>query len=378
MNLTRDNLKELTGKHKGPHVSIFMPMHRSGEETQQNPIRLKNLLREAEERLISGGLRAAEAREFLEPVQKVLQGALFHKHPGDGLAIFLSGRLFHTGLLPLPFEELVVVGDRFHIRPLLPLFSEDGRYYVLALSQNRVRLFQGTHYNVNEIDLLNIPKNLADTLREADSWKELRMMHSIISGGEGKLIKHGEEVDNKENIQRYFRRIDKGLHELLREEQAPLVLAAVDYLHPIYREVNTYPHLIEEGVTGSPEHLSTRELHEQAWAVAKPYFFKAQQKAANRYKEFIGSERVSNRVKKIIPAAYQGRVELLFVVADLHQRGTFDPSTEAIHLHAKEESGDEDLLEVATIQTLLNRGAVYVVNFENMPDAGCVAALFHY
>jgi hypothetical protein len=105
---------------------------------------------------------------------------------------------------------------------------------------------------------------------------------------------------------------------------------------------------------------------------------KNQQKAVDRCKEFIGSGRVSNRITKIIPAAYQGRVELLFVVADLHQWGTFDPSTEAIHLHRKEKSGDEDLLEVATIQTLLNRGAVYVVKSEDIPDAGALSAVFRY
>jgi len=182
MNLTRDNLKKLIEKHKGPCVSIFMPIHRSGEETQQDPILFKNLIREAEEQLISGGLRAPEAREFLEPVQKVLQGDLFRQHESDGLAIFLSGELFHPYLLPLSFEESVIVTDRFHIRPLLPLFSEDGRYYVMALSQNSVRLLQGTHYNVNEVDLLDVPKNLAETLREVDSWKELRM-HSSTSGG---------------------------------------------------------------------------------------------------------------------------------------------------------------------------------------------------
>jgi len=379
MNLTRDNLKKLMEIHQGPCVSIFVPMHRSGEETQEDPIRFKNLLRGAEEQLISGGLRAPEAREFLEPAQKLLQGDLFHQHQNDGLAMFLSEKLFHTYLLPLSFEELVIVTERFHIRPLLPLFSEEGRYYVLGLSQNRVRLLQGTHYNVNEVDLVDVPKNLAETLRDDDSWKELRM-HSINPGGQGKpsAITHGEEVDNKENIQRYFRRIDKGLHELLRDQQAPLVLAGVDYLHPIYREVNTYPHLIQEGLSGNPEHLSAKELHEQAWAIVKPCFLKAQQKAVDRYKEFIGSERVSNHIRKIIPAAYHGRVELLFVDPDHHQWGTFDPGTEAIHLHKKEKSDDKDLLEVATIQTLLNRGAVYVIKSENMPDIGWFAAVFRY
>jgi hypothetical protein len=62
--LTRNNLNLLMAVHKGPCVSVFMPMHRSGPETQQDPIRLKNLIREAEERLIARGLRTPEAKEL--------------------------------------------------------------------------------------------------------------------------------------------------------------------------------------------------------------------------------------------------------------------------------------------------------------------------
>jgi len=377
--LTRSNLKLLMEIHQGPCVSIFMPMHRSGPETQQDPIRFKNLLREAEERLITRGLPAPEAKELLDSAQKLLQGDLFHQRQSDGLAMFLSVEMFRCYLLPFVFKALVIVTDRFHIRPLLPLLSGDGRYYILALSQNKVRLLQGTHYSVNEVALADVPKNLAETLTDDDSWKGLQM-HSGISGGKGKLsaITHGGEVDNRENIQRYFRRIDKGLHELVRDERAPLVLAGVDYLHPIYKEVNTYPHLMEDGIGGNPEGLSAKELHTQAWTVVRPYFQKAQQEAVDQYKQFISSGRASNRVRKIIPAAYHGRIELLFTVPDFQQWGTFDPSTDEIHLHKKEKTGDEDLLEFAAIQTLLNGGTVYVVEPEKMPDTGSLAAVFRY
>lgn len=364
--------------HKGPSVSVFMPMHRSGPETQQDPIRLKNLIREAEERLIARGLHAPEAKELLEPAERLLRNGLFRQHQSDGLAMFLSLGVFHYYLLPFVFEELVTVTDHFHIKPLLPLLSGDGRYFILALSQNKIRLLQSTHYSVSELDVADVPENLAETLRDDDSWKDLQM-HSALSG-KGKLsaISHGGEVDSKENIRRYFRRIDRGLHELLRNERAPLVLAGVDYLHPIYKEVNSYPHLMDKGIAGNPERLSAGELHELTWTIVKPYFQKAQQEAVNRYKEFANSGKASNRIRKIIPAAYHGRIELLFVIPDLQQWGTFDPGTDEIHLHKKEKTGDEDLLEFAAIQTLLNGGTVYMVGAEKMPDTDPLAAVFRY
>ncbi len=376
--LTRNNLNSLMAVHKGPCVSVFMPMHRSGPETQQDPIRLKNLIRESEERLMTRGIPAPEARELLKSAERLLRDGLFRQHQSDGLGMFLSPEVFRYYLLPFVFKELVIVTDRFHIRPLLPLLSGDGRYYILALSQNKVRLLQGAHYSVNEVSLADVPENLAETLRDDDSWKDLHM-HSALSG-KGKLsaITHGDEVDSKENIRRYFRRIDRGLHELLRNERAPLVLAGVDYLHPIYKEVNSYPHLMEGGIAGNPERLSAGELHKRTWTIVKPYFQKAQQEAINQYKEFASSGQASNRIRKIIPAAYHGRIELLFVIPDLQQWGTFDPGTDEIHLHKKEKTGDEDLLESAAIQTLLNGGTVYMVGAEKMPDTDPLAAVFRY
>ena len=377
--LTRNNLKLLMEIHRGPCVSVFMPMHRSGPETQQDLTRFKNLIREAEERLITGGIPVPEARELLESARKLFQGDLFHQHQSDGLAMFLSPEVFRTYMLPFVFKELVIVTDRFHIRPLLPLLSGDGRYYILALSQNKVRLLQGTQHNVNEVSLADVPKNLADTLRDDDSWKGLRMRSGTLAGqGKFSSVSHGSEVDSKENIKRYFRRIDKGLHELVRDERVPLVLAGVDYLHPIYKEVNTYSHLMEAGVGGNPERLSAKELHAQAWTVVRPYFQKAQQEAADQYKQFISSGRASNRIRKIILAACHGQIELLFAVPDFQQWGTFDPSTDEIHLHKKEKTGDQDLLEFTAIRTLLNGGTVYVVEPEKMPDTDPLAAVFRY
>ena len=182
----------------------------------------------------------------------------------------------------------------------------------------------------------------------------------------------------KKNLLRYFRQIDTGLHDLLKEERAPLLLAGVDYLHSMYTEVNTYPHLVKAGVSGNAEHLSSKKLHEQAWALVAPYFENGKQEAMNRYRDFAGSSRASNGIRKIVPASREGRIELLFISPDFQQWGTFDPDTSEIHIHRKAKSNDEDLFELVTIQTLLNKGTVYVVEQEHMPDPGSVAAVFRY
>jgi len=380
--LQRHDLKKLMGQHKGPCVSVFMPTHRGGVESQQDHIRFKNLLREAEERLLEGGLRSSQVKGFLEPAQKLLKDTSFWQNQIDGIAIFLCQDMFHYFRFPHRFKELVVITDRFHTKPLIPLLSGAGQFYVLALSQNQVRLFQGSRYSVAEVDLEGVPEDLAEAVGYGNLEKQLQF-HSGAPGERGGrgAIFHGHGVsddDAKDKILRYFRQIDKGLWQVLKDERAPLVLAGVEYLFPIYREANNYPYLMAEGVTGNPEGLSAVELHEQAWKILQPFFQKTERDAVAKYRKLAGTGKTSSEVKKIVPATHHGRVDLLFVAVGVQVWGSFDPDKDEVRLHQKPQPGDADLLDFAAIQTFLQGGSVYVVNPDQVPDEALLAAVFRY
>ena len=238
--LTKSELEILLKKQSGACVSIFMPTHRIGAEVQQDKISLKNLLRQAEERLVDIGLRRPEAIKLLAPIYKTLNDDVFWQHPSDGLAIFLSPEMFRYYRVPFNFERLVVVSDRFHIKPLLPVFSGNGRFYILALSQNQVRLLQCTRFDAEEIDLAGIaPKSLTEALKY-DEMERQNLYHTGVPGvGKEGVIFHGQDIGDiaKNNILRYSQQIDRGLHrEILKEEKAPLILAGVDYLQSYINE----------------------------------------------------------------------------------------------------------------------------------------------
>ena len=169
---------------------------------------------------------------------------------------------------------------------------------------------------------------------------------------------------------RYFRQIDQGLQDFLREEPAPLVLAGVEYLLPIYKEANTYPHLLGEGITGNPEGVSPEELHRQAWALVEPHFRQEQEKAAARYRQLAGTGKTANDAREIVPAAYHGRVECLFVAVGRQQWGDYDPGTDQVSIHPEPQPGDFDVLDLAATQTLLQGGTVYAVEPAEVPDSG--------
>ncbi|MHB1414583.1 MAG: baeRF7 domain-containing protein [Chloroflexota bacterium] len=383
MVLSIDDVKTLVEHQSGLCASVFMPTHRKVAENREDPIRFKNLLRQAEEQLVEHGLRSTEARELLEPAYQLpLQSEQFWLHQGEGLAMFFTPEGFRHYRVPLSLPELVVVGDRCHIKPLLPLLTNDGSFYVLALSQNAVRLLRGTRYGVAEVPLEDVPAGLADALKYDDFEKQLQFHTGTQArGGERAAMYHGHgagEEDFKNQILRYFRQVDEGLRELLRDERVPLILAGVDYLLPIYKEANKYPNLVEQGITGNPDELSPEELRDQAWQVVQPLFAAAQNEAATKFAQLSGSAQASRHLREIVPAAYHGRVESLFVPTEQHVWGTFNPDASSVHIHEENEPGDEDLLDLAALYTLLNGGAVYAVPPEEIPRKVLVAAVFRY
>jgi len=379
--LSQDEIKTLLGKHQGLCISIFMPTFRTGSESQQNQIRLRNLLGSAEEKLLAGGLRPQEIKTLLEPAQALPGNVLFWRRQSDGLALFISADLFRCFCLPEAFSELIVVADHFHVKPLLPLLGGDNRFYILALSQNEVRLLEGTGRSVQEIELEAVPKSLADALQIDEFDKQVRFRAGSASSAAGMAMVSGHggvAADTKENLLKYFRMIDRGLHDLLKDERAPLVLAGVDYLFPIYREANTYPRLIEEGIPGNPQGISAETLHQATLKIVSPYFQKAEHDAVAQYRQSSGTGLTSSDSREIIPAAHHGRVGLLLVASDRQQWGTYNEESGAVQRHEQAETTSEDLLEIAAIQTFLNGGTVFTLSPEKMPDKSDLAAVFRY
>ncbi len=283
MNIfTKKELKNLMEINKGSCISIYMPTHRAGRETEQDPIRFKNLVNDAAKLVQGTGLTGSEVEKMLDPAHKLLQDSDFWRHQSDGLALFLAPGVSHHYRLPFKFEESVVVDNSFHVKPLMPLLASDSLFYILALSQNEVRIFQGTRYGALEVFPEDLPESVAAILY--GDFEKQKHYHSGTSRGTGKrpAIHHGQggaNEDSKENTLRFFQKINTGLHDLMKDETAPLVVASVEYLLPLYRKANTYPYLMDEGISGNPEELSAEQLHEKAWTIVQPCFQKSQREA---------------------------------------------------------------------------------------------------
>lgn len=384
--LTVDDVRELAASGDGTRVSFFFPTEPGGPEIgAKNSIRLKNVLREAEERLQAHGCSATEIDELLKPVRDLLPQDDFWLNPAAAFAGFLSDEGLRHYRLPMEVAERVVVGDRFFLKPLLPLLVGDERFYVLALSQKSVRLLEGTMSRIRELDLRSIPQRLQDVV--GYDWEERSLQfHTAVPGGGAQVGRsmfhgHGAGVDDqKGEIEKFLRVVDKALLELLPDKDSPLVVAAAEPVLSIYRDVSKHPQLMQEGIEGNPDQKSAEELHDAAWELVEPGFLEERRQARDQYNELAGTGRATDRLRDIVPATFDGRVGTLFVATDCERWGRYDAETREVALHDEPEPADHDLLDVAAIEALDRGAKVYAVPAERIPgDNGTgIAAIYRY
>ncbi|MEO8371664.1 MAG: hypothetical protein ABI806_20925 [Candidatus Solibacter sp.] len=380
--LRKADLEELIEHVSSPCISIYMPTHRASVETRQDPIRLKNLLRDCELSLEARALRKPEIQALLDPIRALVDDYDFWQHQSDGLAMFRCRDLFRKYRVALKLPELAMVADRFHSKPMLALLTADCRYVILALSQNEIRIFRATRDTITEIEPSGMPSSLADAVGKRRVYRSLQT-HSASSaaGGAASAVFHGHGgggEEKKETLLAFFRQIDRGMRDLLGEERAPLILAAVDHLYPVYRQANSYSELLDEWIPGNPEVLSAEELHRRAAPIAGHHFLEAQQKAAAKFLELLHTHQTSSKLEEILPAARQGRIESLFVAVGVQLWGGFNPSTNETAVVDQPAAESQDLLNLAAASTYLARGAVYALPPDQVPGNEPLAAVFRY
>ena len=385
----RERLRSLANTEADPCISLFMPTVRFESEQEQNPIRYKNLLKQVRDDLRERGLRDDRTDELLAEARAKLDDTAFWRSMSEGLAVFITPGGTNVYRLPLNFEELAVVNDRFHLTPLFPLIASNNRYYVLALSQNQVKLYQGTHYAISEVKATDIPESITEALAFDDPERSVQDHTANRAGRRRDAAFHGHGTDQDDassrpqaDLKSFFDQIDNGVREALEGESAPLVLAGVEYYLPLYREANRYDGLIDDQIArGNPEHLDPKELHANTWEIVEPIFLKAEEASKENFHQELGHGNglASDDLNEIVPASVFSRVNDLFVPIGEHRWGHYDEEDNTVEFHDGQESGDVDLLNFATVQTYLNGGTVHALQPENMPEQEqLLAATFRY
>lgn len=376
--LTQEQFERLAKFDNNPCISIFIPTQRSGKEVLEEKAKgdLKSQLKKVYEKLKAMGLSQEKIDKLGKPVEGLLEDKNFWRHQSDGLAIFLADGFFEHYTLPINFETYVYVSDHFYIKPLVPMFSGDGRFYLLHLQTDDVKLYEATRYTIGEVEIDDLtPDRMEDRVGydfEEKNSKHKTQRNNIGAHPNGTSTQHGYEPatrDQKNELLRYFRAVDKGIYGILHNENVPLVVACQDYFFPIYKEASRYNHLYHQVVPGNPEadYDGMLDLHSAALDVLEPHFRKELDQKVEEFNE-LNPERTSASVSDILPAIYEGKVDTLFLQNREDIWGNYNENMASVQVDDEESSANLSLMNLAAVKVIEQGGQVFLLEGEFMPN----------
>ena len=356
---SRSDLDELVASEAQPAVSIYLPTHVAGREIGQDPIRLKNLVSMAAERLATSR-RGPEIDAFLAPARRLIDDGAFWRHQGHGLAVFLAPDFGRVHKLPIAMPEEMVLGSHFHIKPLLPLLDDAGGFWLLAISAARTRLYQGSRWDLAEIAGLELPRGVAEirgeSLYEETNYGRPTGRH----GGLAKAQSFGDAPDEvrKAQLIELLHRVAAAVEPHIKRRTAPVILAASPEIQGHFREIAGWREVEPQGISENPDARANEELHRRAYAVVEQRVIEARATALDRLNGLLGTGKATAKPEEIVSPAHYGRVDTLFVSGDdEHLWGRFDEREDRVFSSGSAGEGDIDLLDYAVLMTLRHRGS---------------------
>ncbi len=359
-------------------VSIFIPTQRGGKEVLEgkNQRHLKSQWKEVKSKLEKDGISKEKLENMSNSVNKLIKDGDFWRHQSDGLAVFLAENVFEYYTLPVNFEAHHYIGKEFYLKPLVPMFSGKGKFFILEIQPKHVAFFEATNYSITPIEVEDLtPDRLED--RVGWDYEEKHLNHK----GPGNT-QHGYAPatrERKDEFLRFFRAVDQGIDKIIHHETVPLIVACEDYLFPIYQEANTYNHLYGECVPGNPnDNRHIIELHAKALEQLQPYFEKEKEEKMVAFKDEV-PEKTSTGVTDILPSIFEGKVDTLFLENREDIFGTFNEENMKVKIENVQTANNTSLMNLAAKKVIEQGGSVYLIEPAFMPEKDSkMSALLRY
>jgi hypothetical protein len=344
--MNRDDIQLLQFVRSYPAVSILMPTHRRRPENQQDPIRVKNLVNQATERL-----RVEFSKRELAPVLArldALVAGIDYQHALDGLALFVNHDFARKFYLPFPVRERVMVDQTFATRDLVFALNRSPRYWVLALSEQPTRLFEGARDTLIEVSNRGFPM-------------------TYIGPGVTEPLPGGKGVNKSayrdDRARQFFRQVDAAFSRVAATTPLPLALAGVDRNLAFYDEITAHRNLVLATLTGNYDKTSGHELAKLLWPLAQEGLAKQRQEVFVELESAIGAQLYASGIDQVWRAVQEGRGDVLLVEENFHYPARL--SADQMGLTPADDFTGPDFLDDAVdelIETVLGKGgrAVFV------------------
>ncbi|TWT73052.1 baeRF3 domain-containing protein [Allorhodopirellula solitaria] len=362
---TKQDLVDLIGSESGLCVSILMPTHEDGHKTTENPIRFKNLLKQAIEEV---GDQCSQVRQSLVELEGLAQDHEFWQNQLAGFALFLSKDGQHRFRLSHSPAEHVCVAEHYYLPSIAAAACGGGTVRALALSWEQARLFECDGHQARELATESFPVTMDDLVTARDPEEQLQFSTqsaargpSGASSGENAMFHGHGEGEGKIEADRdmYLSRVGKRLADALYNTAHPLIVLATEEVAGHFGGRNDVK--IASVVHASPDGLSDSQLKSRLVEASACLLKGSEDALVESLGTAVANEAGSTDIAKIVSQAASGRVDTLLLAKSEDagepeaQCGVFDRDSSTARV---DERGDCDLVSLAVRETLLAGGSV--------------------
>lgn len=374
-------------KNEYPSVSIYVPTHRTIPEKEQDPIRVKNAFKQAEERL-KKEFSVRDLNKILENLEK-LRNYIDYTNTLDSIVIFANKNGGSIYNLPEQLEEQVIIDHNFQTRALEKFLDRNFFYWVLALSKKPTRLYMGFKDSLIEIEDTQIGKDQTGpfpTLWEYDimePWSGFPYQKDYDVTSDREL--HAVEVGHKDSkyldrlTKEYMQEVDQLLSYRVNQND-PIIILGTPENKSIFESITR----LKKNIIGqnkgdfSRENIPQEKLLEQIKPIISEYITEKENSAIAEFKNAIGSVTHAYGLEWTWRVAQEGRIKTLIVEKHYQVPGTAEGSTILEYNDPQSENISDDLVD-NLIESVKNKGGnIVFVEPGKLKEYNHIAAILRY
>jgi len=298
--MKREKLEKLASEKGSPCVTISMNTHRTAPDNLEDIIGLKNLLKEAHERVVNefGKRPVAGLLEKIDNLEKEIDV----NYNLESLHLFLSNSTKEIVRSSWPtLHNAVHVSESFAVKPLIKDFNRTEDYLILVLSQAGVRLLHAVNESITgEI------KN--------DGFPFAKNPHVLTEHDD---VSDGKKVDNL--VREFFNTIDKAMVKVYHKTDMKCVVICTEDNYTRLMQVADIPSIYLGHGSINYDNTANHTLAAGAWKIVSARQKQHRAEAIKEMQEAVGQGKVLTDLSEIFRAAKEGRGDLLIVDDEFHQ-----------------------------------------------------------
>ncbi|WP_423735092.1 hypothetical protein [Chitinophaga caseinilytica] len=357
--MLKDQMHQLAQSQEGPCVTIALATHRTHPDNQQDAILLKNLVNEAENRLLKDyDRRSVDA--LLKNLHS-LETRIDNRLNDFGLYVFASaGTAEYVRTMWPPAENKVYVDKEFALRDIIKAYNRSEDYYILHLSQSGVQLYEALNDRIydevagNGFPYRDNPHYITDRQARSDPKK----------------------VDNQ--IKEFLNKVDKSMVAVHAVHPLEIIVAATRENFDYLLEVADQPKIYSGHFTIDAGRADIHYLSDKAWPVVKDLQKARRAAAIDELMAGVSSGKVLTDMQEIYLAAREGRGELLLVKSNFSQPIDITPQGFDYAKDATVPGINDDIVNDIAWEVVDKKGRVFFTDQPALRQLGDIALLTRY